>query len=379
MTADQVARLRLVARTVDDWDTLLRAAASHGLLPLLALHLDAVASEDIPVVVRERLRDALRRNTRRNLALTTELLGLLADLRARGVLAIPYKGPVLATSVYGHVGLREFGDLDVLVRREDVATAKAVLRHRGYRPCYDLSNDQETALIETRYEHPFERVEDGVMVEIQWAVVPRYFALPFDYGALWARAQEVAIGGHTVASLSSEDLVLVLTAHGGKHLWSRLGWVCDVAELVRSRATLDWRAVGAEADRLGARRLLSLGLRLARDVLGAPLPSDAEATVQEDAAVAMLSAQVQEAWWTASETSPGVWESIRFHLRARERWRDRMRYCLSLATTPTPGDWTVLGLPRPLFALYYPLRAIRLAVKYGELARRQLVARRGPA
>jgi len=54
-----------------------------------------------------------------------------------------------------------------------------------------------------------------------------------------------------------------------------------------------------------------------------------------------------------------------FHLRAQERWRDRLRYCARVALTPTPGDWAWLRLPDALYPLYYVLRPIRLAVKYG--------------
>ena len=36
-------------------------------------------------------------------------------------------------------------------------------------------------------------------------------------------------------NLSLENLLLVRCAHGSKHLWERLGWICDVAELIRVR------------------------------------------------------------------------------------------------------------------------------------------------
>jgi hypothetical protein len=364
---------------VREWDKFLDRAAFHGVLPLLAKHLQGMPSSEVPAGVLERVHQAFRRITGRNVALAAELLGLLADLETHGVLAIPYKGPVLAASVYGHLGLRDFTDLDILVRRQDVPTAKAVLIRRGYRPRYDLPAAQEAALLETRYEHPFERPVDGVVVEMQWAVVPRYFALRLDYDSLWARTEAVPIGARMVRSLSQEDLLLLLAVHGGKHLWRRLGWVCDVAELIRSRPGLDWTAIYAEASSLGAQRLLGLGLRLARDVLGAPLPPEVAARVDEDVVVRALSMRVQDDWCARPETWPGTWESMRFDLRARERWRDRLRYCVSVATTTTPGDWTTLTLPSALFAVYYPLRAIRLAAKYGGMAGRRLVTGRDPA
>jgi hypothetical protein len=378
LTSEQALMIRRAAGAVTDWEGQIRRAGFHGLLPLLALHLDA-AGADVPDEVLGRLRDALRRNTKRNVALTAELLAVLSALEARGIRAVPYKGPVLAAAVYSHLGLREFGDLDVLVPREQVATAAGVLVRRGYRPRFELSPSQEAALLATRYEHPFRRLADGAMVEVQWGIVPSYFGVPLDHARLWGRAEEVTIGARRVRSLRPEDLLVVLTVHGAKHLWRRLAWVCDVAELVRARRDLDWGALEREVDRLRVRRILLLGLGLARDVLGAPLPARVEAWLHEEPAVERLEAQVVDAWRRRPETWPGVIEGVGFHLRARERWGDRLRYGIGLATSTTPGDWDLLTLPSGLFPLYYPLRAIRLVAKYGWQARRRLATRRDAA
>ncbi|MFY9554944.1 MAG: hypothetical protein WAV47_09565, partial [Blastocatellia bacterium] len=63
--------------------------------------------------------------------------------------------------------------------------------------------------------------------------------------------------------------------------------------------------------------------------------------------------------------SPGMFESAIFHLKMRERLADRIRYCRRLALTTTVRDWSLLPLPRYLFFLYFALRPIRLAGKYG--------------
>jgi hypothetical protein len=217
------------------------------------------------------------------------------------------------------------------------------------------------------------------VVEVQWGIAPRYLAPPVDHAGLWARAVRIALGGRAVPSLAPEDLLLVLTTHGAKHLWRRIAWVCDVAELVRSAPGLDWALIEAEARRLGTRRMLRLGLALARDALGAALPAPAAGWLHGDRAVASLSARVLAGWSGAAPTWPGLLESAWFHLRARERRRDRVRYCAGLALATTPGDWSVLDLPRSLFPLYYPVRMVRLAAKYGGLARRRPATGRGPA
>ena len=51
----------------------------------------------------------------------------------------------------------------------------------------------------------------------------------------------------------------------------------------------------------------------------------------------------------------------------RERWRDRARFLWRLAVTPGPGEWSVIGLPEPLFPLYRVVRFFRLAQRFWPL------------
>ncbi|MHC5830140.1 MAG: nucleotidyltransferase family protein, partial [Nostoc sp.] len=73
-----------------------------------------------------------RMNGLNNIAQTKELLKILALLEYRGIEAIAFKGPILASSVYGNVALRQFNDLDILVRLQDFWQTKAVLVGQGY-------------------------------------------------------------------------------------------------------------------------------------------------------------------------------------------------------------------------------------------------------
>ena len=61
----------------------------------------------------------------------------------------------------------------------------------------------------------------------------------------------------------------------------------------------------------------------------------------------------------------GVLEALPFHLRMTERWQDRVRHCIRLASTTTVGDWAFLSLPKCLFPLYYMIRPVWLIGKYG--------------
>jgi hypothetical protein len=347
-----------------DWHYLLRAAYRHGLMPLLYWNLSSACPTIVPEAILSELRDYCQNNSRRNLFFTGELLKLLNVFEMHGIRAIPYKGPVLANSAYGNIGLREFCDLDILVRSQDALRARTLLGSLGYQSRLHLTGAQEAAFIHNRCEYTLSHSEDDLLVEIQWNIVPRYFSIPLDFDRLWKRLERVSIGGKEVVSLSAEDLLWILCVHGSKHLWNRLEWICGVAELIRTSEPLDWKRVIDDAKELGAEKMLRLGLYLANDLLGAVLPREILQSVRGDPMVKSLAAQVVEGLFREAQDSPGTYKSILFHLRAREHWKDRMRYCFRFAVTPNVEDWESVSLPRYLFFLYYPLRAIRLAGKY---------------
>lgn len=324
-----------------------------------------MSAAHVPASVLDHLRRQLAESNRRNLRLTAELLALLDLLEQHAIRVVPLKGPALAAAVYGDLALRQFLDLDILVHKPDVPRATELLRSRGYRERPLLTDAQEAALLRHDCERGFVR-DDGTLLELHWDLVPAWFSLSFDHRSLWDRRETVCIGGTMVPTLGADDLLLFLCIHGAKHLWARLKWVCDVAAVLHRAPPPDLTAVLAQARAIGAERMVLLGLRLAADLLEAPLPDDVQRRAQQDRTVSALATQVQARLFRSATATPlDLPELHRFCLRARERWRDRVRYVLRVAVTPAATDWTSLPLPRALHPLYYVVRPIRVAVKYG--------------
>ncbi|HKY03662.1 MAG TPA: nucleotidyltransferase family protein [Blastocatellia bacterium] len=359
------ARIGGLLRQKIDWDCLVRLAHRHGLSQLLYWHLNPDFSQLVPAPALDGLRDNFHATARRNLFLTGELLRLLSIFKKNRVRAIPYKGPVLAASVYRNLALREFADLDILVSVEDVAQAKTLMEGLGYRPGFELTRAQEAAYLRYHCEHLFKHKTDNTLVEIQWGIAPRFFSLELDYEGLWARREPARVAGRQVFTLSPDDLLLVLAIHGGKHLWTTLEWVCGVAETIRAHAErIDWRQVTSHAEKIGAARLFFMGLALARDLLGAELPPEVCRRIDRSAKVTRLAARARATLLSPIDRRAGEVQTALFHLRSRERLADRLRYCLRLTTTPTVGDWQLMpNASLPPF-IYLPMRAARLVAKY---------------
>jgi hypothetical protein len=356
-------RLRELCAAPLDWSLVVDTAFGHGLMPLVAWQLSQCA-DLVPSATMQRLRERFQRNAVRNVALTTELGRLLGLLAAHGIAAIPYKGPALAMLAYGDLALRHFVDLDILVRKDDVLPASRILMAEGYRAHLSLTLAQEAAFLDQHCEYAFGRERDGSSVELHWEIVPPEFGLPVSGWRLWDDLRPISLLGRPAFSPAAEDLLVILCAHGSKHLWNRLGWICDVAELIRSHPGLDWPRALDRARALGAERMVRLGLALAAQLMEVELPPRVGAQIAADRHTRGLAARIGH--WLVSGTLPPErsLREARVHLAMRERLRDKLRYARRLAFTGTIEDWQSTPLPRSLFFLYGVLRPLRLARKH---------------
>ncbi|HEV8131774.1 MAG TPA: nucleotidyltransferase family protein, partial [Acidobacteriota bacterium] len=236
----------LVAKGMD-WEYLMSLARRHRMMPLLYWHLSTICPESVPPLALRQLQDHFRTNSRRNLILVAELLELLSLFEDNGIPAIPYKGPVLASWVYGNVSLRQFCDLDILVPKSLALKARDLLISRGYQPNVHLSASHQTAYLEAQCEFCQVNIEKRVAVEVHWDIVPSHMAFPIDLQQLWQRLVPISFAGTTVRSFPPEDLLLILCVHGTKHRWERLDWICGVSELIRRHHEINWKRVTEQA------------------------------------------------------------------------------------------------------------------------------------
>ncbi len=364
--------LHLIQRGID-WDYLLSAARQHGVLALLYQGLSAYCADYVPPEVIEKLKIMCRANAQHNLHLTRTLLTLLTAFESRSVSAVPYKGPMLAAVVYGNLSLRQFCDLDILVRKQDVIEAMEVLKENGYK--LELPLGQSTPipkLLHSKKDFRFVSADQRVVVELHWRLAGKHFYFPYGLDQLWLRLETISFSGTPVLNIPPEDLLVILCAHGSKHLWGRLLWICDIAELIRSNPRLDWQRMMREASKCGSQRMVLLGLYLAKTLLGSVLPREVVRAIKADRAVEPLAEELLKGTFpteafTAEQLDHHSHALYPFFIRMRERRRDKvklgfqfLKVYLSAAFTPSLRDREYFALPSSLSFLYYFLRPFRL-------------------
>jgi hypothetical protein len=346
-----------------DWDAFLRLAERNRMLPLA--HRALGERMDVPETVRSRLRAAFAENARHALLLAGELRRLMDALDGAEIRALAYKGPALAVRAYGHMALRTYSDLDLLVEPAYLPDAARVLAALGYASAYAFSPAQDAAFQRVDGDYPYHHPETGGLVELHGRVSSTRFVADLPTARLMARARTVPIGGGDVPAPADDDLFLALCLHGAKHRWARLEWLACAAALA-VRADLDLPSILIAADAVGARRTVLLALLLARDALGLALPHEIHPSIDADSALAALAEEARGLWFAdgveGDEATPA---NLRFNGRLRDGAADRARYAARWLFLPSPEDWAWVRLPDALAPLYHVLRPLRLAARYG--------------
>lgn len=358
---EKTARLRSLSGKPLRWKLLLDLAERNGTLPLLYQALSTVV-DIVPAGELSSLQQRYQSNLHKALLLSRELIRIHDRLSELGLAAMPYKGLALAEMIYGDIALRQSGDIDLLIRPEDFPLVCEALRELRYTAHLNLSPAEERAYLQSGYECVFDGTAGANLLEVQWAMQPRFYAADFDMNSLFQGAVNVTVAGHSMKTPCPEDLLLVLSAHAAKHVWGRLIWLCDIARLM-AQPTLDWSGIGARARSLGLVRILRVTMLLANRLLDANIPAVAQAAMPDDLAAESLADEIQT--HLGAETAYNVESPAYFHLmmRLRERPADRLRFLMRLAFTSGPSDWQAVRLPEPLFPLYGVVRLSRLAAK----------------
>lgn len=358
---------RLLAGDIDV-QRLLTLAAWHGLAPLLHRRLESWAPDAAEPELREGLRRRAREAARRSLVLTARLLEAIEAFRAEDIDVLAFKGPTLALEAYGDLALREYADIDLLVRPADVGRASAVLVGLSFESRASVGGAPggapDRAEIGRECQRTFLRRGGTEQIELHWEFFPRRLAVDLDPGAALDRRRTVSIGGRPVPTLAREDLLLHLAVHGGKHLWARLEWILAFAGALRA-GPFDRDLIERRCGHLGLRRTVAGGLILARDLVGSPLPEGAESLCGGDRGAARLARRWRDGILRRGANGPAPRELVLSRIASRERAVDRARCLFRLAVLPDGRDVEAIGLPAPLAPLYAVLRPLCLLGRCG--------------
>jgi hypothetical protein len=236
------------AREDAEWEAALALAEEERVLPWASACLRAQAGSLRPAMAR-RLEQIDRDAAIVAFYWSSQLKSVLRAFAESDLVTVPLKGPFLAERLYTSAALRVSRDLDLLVSREDVPRAEAVLAGLGFRP--GEADD---------YHRPWYR--QNAMIELHYDV-ENPLAFDFDVAGALRRAETAEFQGEPCRRLAAEDELLFLCLHGVRHRFERLSLVLDL-QLGFERLPAMANGWQPRAEVAGLNDLVVLGLGMAR-------------------------------------------------------------------------------------------------------------------
>ena len=354
-----------------NWGQLLTKATRHGVPTLVYHHLRSLgASGAVPGQAWDTLERAYRAAQLLAMRQRYEVGRLLDALGVANVRVIVLKGLALVETIYPDPALRPSGDIDLLVCLADIDDVEATLRRLGYLPGEEFQPREWYRPGVFHHLCPYRLPGREVQVDAHWGLLPPRVGVSADVEGLWARATMSSIAGRPVWVLAPADLVLHLSLHvtAQHRLQTGLRHLVDVAEACRHYgAQLEWGAVVARAASWRARRYAYLSLRLARDLLGAPVSDEVLEQLRPDAVGEQVVTSARVRLLTARPAGERLPVSVNLgRLLLPSGGGDRLRLFVA-RLFPTP-EWMVgeYGLPpqSPAVYGYYLLRPFELLGRY---------------
>jgi diadenosine tetraphosphatase ApaH/serine/threonine PP2A family protein phosphatase len=210
-----------------------------------------------------------------------ELKTILAALNNAAIPVIVLKGAYLAQAVYPQLHLRQMGDMDLLVPKERVVEAYAILEDLGYASLYGTIT--LGPLEEGHHLTPLRKAPGLPLVELHWTLCDADEAGNFNLAELWQRAQPLTLAGEPALALAPEDLILHLCHHAAYHHQFDMGLrgLMDISRVVERFGTqLDWGALQRTAEAWGWQRGVYLTLALTQALFDLSLPDPIAQAIQ---------------------------------------------------------------------------------------------------
>ena len=241
----------------------------HRLFPMAPALLPMLENEE-----RERWKKAIQFRTLRSMQQLAVCNSFVEAFRKEGLEAIPFKGPVLAHTLFGNMGERHSSDLDILVRNKDTRRIIELATREGFElkfPKTGLSDRQLDYYSRYKKDIGLHNREQGIFLELHYSFENYLGLSSSDMDLFVQNTEEVRIGELRFQSMNNHYTFLYLLMHGGVHQYRRLFWLRDVAQALNSWE-LDHQKVLSDAKTMGIERLLGIGLELAGEFFNVDIP-----------------------------------------------------------------------------------------------------------
>ena len=284
------------------------------------------------------------------------LARVLRAFNGAGIPVMPLKGPLLSLELYGDAGIRQSGDLDVLVAPEQIHDAWKCLHELHWVDEFNnrtLTRREREFKLRHNHHLAFAHASPGCKLELHWRA-----KWEDDVSAAHPLADSAVSEwqGCSYRTMHPIDLSLDLCNHGANHAWRRAKWLGDMARTF-ALDYVDWQPALEKARHAGDERSLLLCLRLLKEAYGL----DATRLIDADAIPPAMMRTVVFALTSPTEPRARIIQGkiidlVRSNAYKFWPWPSRSHGDSFAQVAISTADFNLGRMPNHLFWLYIPLR-----------------------
>jgi Uncharacterised nucleotidyltransferase len=227
----------------------------------------------IPESCMERLSQTGRSTLMMNLQRQAQLRQMLTTCEAEGIPFLLMKGLWIVEQLYENLAARSSGDIDILLKPEDMPRFTRLMQRLGYELDPTISDIRDIA---PGNEFPLPTLDGSNRYDVHWSMTHPGNESPIDEDKIWARSGLVTLAGKPCQSLCLEDHVLLLCFHAAIHhrfLYVGPRAMVDIAQAIKTPPRpIQWEELVTRAREMGWSRGVWLMLDLVREHLGVQPP-----------------------------------------------------------------------------------------------------------
>lgn len=265
----------------------------------------------------------------RNIQMMHLLERIAAKFNREDISLMVLKGAALNLTLYQDPSERPMGDLDLLVKPQDLDKATAALEELGHLRSQILVREDFFPRFYYEIEYTAGKI-NPVTIDLHVRPLrPLRWSRFIPVDALWRRAQTVAIGTATIQIPSTTDMLLHLATHSAVHGNARQVWLQDLRDwTLAHQHQIDWQQFTQTAHdwRLGIPALRAI--QAAEHELGHFLPD----VVAQRLSLERTTWRDRLALWQAPRDNEHPIAHVLVNAVCTPGWRFVMGYLLAVLT-----------------------------------------------
>lgn len=211
--------LKTAIQDITDWEKTSLYIIKKGIAPILWYIYSN--DKDIEAIIPEQDR-LLYKNTylktlTRSMILYNAFQELMSELNKRKVKVVALKGIYLAETLYPQLGLRQFSDIDLLIKEENADEIAKTMKRMGYIQTESPYNKQVRERLENAHLPAF--VKDGISVELHTKLHADLYDYKLTTSDFINRAIEYQLAANEIYILDPIDQIIHLCVHVDKHFY----------------------------------------------------------------------------------------------------------------------------------------------------------------